>query len=269
MEARLHVPDVLRHVGLDAALTGLQRLAEAELEQAGEWPFLYDTNVRYVREPRGQERWLPPSEVLRRGHGDCEDLAAYRSAELVLTGEDPDAQARVVRTGPRTWHAVVLRGDGSWEDPSAELGMRLAAGIAAPVRFALNPAGKRDYAARVDLSGFGYVDTLACCGPSPALALDGALALAQESELGGLGFVAPFLDIARSAAQMAMPQPPNVRVAPGGRIAVTPPAADAFQASTYEDGIINLARQLASIASAEVSRRSAQQQRKLTEALRR
>lgn len=274
MEARLHVPDVLRHVGLDAALSGLQRLAEAELSSMGRWPALYRTNVRYQREPQGEERWLPPSEVLRRGHADCEDLAAYRAAELTLTGEDPGAEARVVRTGPRTWHAVVLRSDGSWEDPSAAMGMQLASGIHAPVRFRLRPEGTRDYRARVDVSGLGAREAVECVGCSPADAFGGAALGALETEVGVLPFIAPFLNIASQAAQRALPAPtppgaPRPPTPP--TVVVAPPAGPggAYSGLSFEGGILHLASQLSQLAEREARRRGAAQQAKLQQAIRR
>jgi hypothetical protein len=257
MEARLHVPNVLRHVGLDAALSGLQRLAEVELEMAGQWPPLYESGVGYVREPRGQERWLPPSEVLRRGQGDCEDLAAYRAAELVLTGEDELAQARVVRTGPRTWHAVVFRGDGSWEDPSAALGMVGAGGMAAPMRFALAPDGPRDYRARVDLGAGGYHERVECRAGDPCEALWDASEQASFTGLGQLPFIGPFLDIARNVAQQAL-QMPAPRGPAGPRGPAAPPSPwGADQPASLEDGVLDLARQLRTLARVEASRRIA------------
>lgn len=271
MEARLHVPDVLRHVGLDAALSGLQRLAEAELSMFDDWPPLYESGVAYVREPRGLERWLPPSEVLLRGQGDCEDLAAYRAAELRLTGEDPNAEARVVRTGPRTWHAVVLREDGDWEDPSAALGMTIANGIAAPMRFRLNPQGKRDYKARIDLSGGGWQDTIECVGGDPAEALWDATEVAYESSgLGQLPFIQPFLDIASQVAQQALRLPKGrgaPKAPPGAPAPLQPYGAD--QPGTLDDGIINLARQLRALTNREVRRGTSRRMQKMHRAMQR
>jgi len=85
-------------------------------------PSLYRSGVRYSREPAGRERWQLPSETRALGRGDCEDLAVYRVAELRAAGEK--AKLLLRRSGPRLWHALVLRGDGTTEDPSAKLGMR-------------------------------------------------------------------------------------------------------------------------------------------------
>lgn len=102
-----------------ATLFGLDRLAL----QSGRFPRIYDAGVRYQREdPRRREEWRTIPEVLARGEGDCEDLAAWRAAELVASGEDPRARPVLRRTGTG-WHVVVARGDGSVEDPSRILGM--------------------------------------------------------------------------------------------------------------------------------------------------
>lgn len=244
-------------------------------------PPIYETGLRYQREPRGEERWLPPSDVLRRGHGDCEDLAAYRAAELRVTGEDPEAEARVVRTGPRTWHAVVLRGDGDWEDPSAALGMELASGIIAPVRFRLDPEGHRDYRARVELAGLGGCETVECVGLAPD-ALLGAVNGALETEVGFLPFVAPFLNIASQAAQAATtprgaapprpagPRPPAVYAGPQPGMVLTPglmPGMPGMPGAAFEDGIIRLAQQLSALARTEVQRRTSVRDAKLRSAM--
>lgn len=93
----------------------------SELDARGaDVPPLYESGVRYRREPRGREWWESAADllgVLTHGTGDCEDLAAMRAAELRFTGEDEDARVKILRTS-RAFHAVVERGDGSIEDPS-------------------------------------------------------------------------------------------------------------------------------------------------------
>lgn len=98
--------------------------------RASQLPRLYKSGVRYQREqclvasvPETCERFLTAVQLLIERVGDCDDLASYRCAELIHTGEDPDARAIVLRTRSG-WHAIVKRGDGSIEDPSAKLGMR-------------------------------------------------------------------------------------------------------------------------------------------------
>ncbi len=112
---------------VEAAASGLVNLNLALMrrarEQGRQAPPLYKAGVRYRREPPGQETWDSWDRVLRRGYGDCEDLAAWRAAELRFHGIDPKARVAIIRTGPKLMHAVVRRGNGQLEDPSRRLGM--------------------------------------------------------------------------------------------------------------------------------------------------
>lgn len=117
---------------VETALEGLAGLATEQHRMMGGLPLLYTSGVRYSREAKGSEVWKLPSEVLAGGEADCEDLAAYRVAELRSSGVDPAAKIIVIRTGPRTLHAVVRRGDGGIEDPSRALGMEGIDGVALP-----------------------------------------------------------------------------------------------------------------------------------------
>lgn len=107
-------PDAIEHV-----LEGLVAL-NAYLISRHNLPPLYETGVRYEREP--VEYWRHAQIVLAEGWGDCEDLAAYRAAELRVYSGEP-ARIGIIRTGPRTLHAIVLRANGDTEDPSRKLGM--------------------------------------------------------------------------------------------------------------------------------------------------
>jgi transglutaminase-like putative cysteine protease len=103
-----------------AALEEHVRRAVRDLD-ASRLPPIYKAGIKYsARDP--EERWQLPSETFARRRGDCEDLAVWRAAELRVRGE----HARVVvrRTGPHVLHAVVMRADGTIEDPSKRLGMR-------------------------------------------------------------------------------------------------------------------------------------------------
>jgi len=110
----------------EAALEGLTRVNVGLMcgddgpEGVG-LPSLYESGVRYKNEPR--DVWRHAVDVAREGWGDCEDLSAYRAAELRVSGEDPDAAVSLYRSGPNRFHAVVRRGDGTYEDPSRVLGM--------------------------------------------------------------------------------------------------------------------------------------------------
>jgi len=106
---------------IDAAVEGLVGVNELQMMR-GDYPPLYRSGIRYRRE--STERWLPASTLRRTLAGDCEDLSAYRAAELRVSGVDPYASVRVYPSRQGVLHAVVLRGDGRIEDPSLRLGMR-------------------------------------------------------------------------------------------------------------------------------------------------
>lgn len=119
-----YVPDI--HTAA-AMLEGLTLACQAQLRQArtagAPLPKLYESGVRYKREPMGQEVWQLVKETLRKKSGDCEDLAAFRAAELREGGER-GARAVMVEVAPGMIHCVVRRANGKIEDPSAKLGMR-------------------------------------------------------------------------------------------------------------------------------------------------
>lgn len=109
---------------LDAALESVTRLNEQMLAE-GAPPFerALKSGVKWQPEPPGAEHFDHLGTILRRGWGDCDDLAPYHAASLRASGEDPNARAVVRRSGPRRWHAVVRRGDGTVDDPSKRAGM--------------------------------------------------------------------------------------------------------------------------------------------------
>jgi Transglutaminase-like superfamily len=107
-------------------------------------PPLYASGIVYRAEPAGVEEWLDGLQVLARKHADCEDLAAYRAAELRAAG----IPARPVwrfwqsQSGSQVYHCLVrypasygrlhesamLVLDNEFEeDPSKVLGMKGAA----------------------------------------------------------------------------------------------------------------------------------------------
>lgn len=130
MRIRLAVPDELddqdRKAALDAALECVTRTVEGLVRNgvvppaAGE---IKKGRVKWKPEPPGDEHFDLPSTVIRRGWGDCDDLAPWHAGSLRAGGIDPDARAIVKRSGPKRWHALVQRGDGSIEDPSKHAGM--------------------------------------------------------------------------------------------------------------------------------------------------
>lgn len=89
---------------------------------------LYQSGVRYQRErprrpglPEPQE-WLDALSVYRKRHGDCEDLTAWRVAELRKRGIAASPLIELRNGG--YYHALVQLPDGTKEDPSKRLGMR-------------------------------------------------------------------------------------------------------------------------------------------------
>lgn len=109
---------------LDAALEAVTRLNEQLIKDGSASTFKQALpRVRWKPEPPGAEHFDHAGIVSARGWGDCDDLAPWHAASLRVTGEDRGADAIVVPSGPRRWHAVVRRSDGKIEDPSASAGM--------------------------------------------------------------------------------------------------------------------------------------------------
>ena len=106
---------------VEAAAEGLT-LVNVDQMRRRVFPPLYSSGIRYKVE--SGEHWQPAAALLAARRGDCEDLAAYRAAELRVSGQDPDAAVAIYKSRPRVYHAVVKRGDGTIEDPSLRLGMK-------------------------------------------------------------------------------------------------------------------------------------------------
>lgn len=128
--------EVVAHEVLNALLECLVQLNVA-LMRSQKFPPLYTTRVRYRQEPLGQENWRDAALVLRDGFGDCEDLAAYRVAELRVMHQLP---ARCVfrwkmfvvggKSRVKLYHILVgvpHNGKLLIEDPSKRLGMPVSA----------------------------------------------------------------------------------------------------------------------------------------------
>lgn len=102
------------------ALTACNRILMRDSRRRGRRvPPLYRSGVRYRRQP--PERFLTWPRVLARGYGDCDQLAAWRAAELQEMGIAARAVPRRVRAG--LMHVVVVWPNGRVEDPSRKLGM--------------------------------------------------------------------------------------------------------------------------------------------------
>lgn len=106
----------------------VEALARANLEWLAkhpETPALYQARIKYV-EDTGSDDWCDIPEVLKRGIGDCDDFAAWRLAELWRMGErEAKAAVDVTKQGDRiTYHAFILRANGTPEDPAALISER-------------------------------------------------------------------------------------------------------------------------------------------------
>lgn len=120
VRATIEIPST--SAAIQAAVTGLALVSLSQM-RARPLPPLYSGRVRYLREPARRERWQTAAETAQRGVGDCEDLAAYRVAELWRQGEK-GARVVVRRINPQLMHVYVARADGTKEDPSKRLGMK-------------------------------------------------------------------------------------------------------------------------------------------------
>jgi hypothetical protein len=115
---------------LDGALEAVTRLNE-EMIKAGDSPTsheLLEKGAIWQPEKPGDEFFDHGGIIDKRGHGDCDDWAPLHAATLRVTGVDPGARAVVRKSGPKRWHATVIRSDGREDDPS------LAAGMPGPAR---------------------------------------------------------------------------------------------------------------------------------------
>lgn len=120
MRAIIDIPRGRRFV--QAAVTGLTAL-NVELMKRRPYPFLYKTGVRYAQDPPGVENWRNADKLLAAKRGDCEDLAAYMAAWLIVN-RGTRAFVYVYRSAPKRLHAVVcLPSTGRVLDPSRKLGM--------------------------------------------------------------------------------------------------------------------------------------------------
>jgi len=118
-QARINIP--VSAAAYAAAIEGLSNLNQHVIRSGGfDYPSIYRAGIRYRRESK--DIWRPINEVYKSGFGDCEDLAAARVAWLRERGEK-GARVGVYQSGPKRYHAIVIRGDGSREDPSKALGM--------------------------------------------------------------------------------------------------------------------------------------------------
>lgn len=108
----------------DALLAGLTEVNCLWLEEHPETPWLYESGVVYEPEAPGVELWADIPRALELGAVDCEDLACWRAAELMVREGVPAEAFSVIRDFPSyTQIHVLVRSPLGYEDPSRELGM--------------------------------------------------------------------------------------------------------------------------------------------------
>jgi hypothetical protein len=127
MRIRVTVPE--EHVSpevIDPVLEAVTRLNQVMIEN-GDTPTasaLIEDGAEWRPEPPGDEMFDHGGTIAERGWGDCDDWAPLRAAELRNSGEDPGATAKVIPSGPNTYHAIVEKSDGTIDDPSVAAGMQ-------------------------------------------------------------------------------------------------------------------------------------------------
>ena len=114
------------NAALEIMLDCLVRLDVLYLSQYPDTPPLYQAGVRYKREGLREENWLAIPHVLKQKHGDCEDLASWRTAELQRQGiaARPMFTWAKLPNGGTLYHIKVQHPNGQIEDPSRILGMK-------------------------------------------------------------------------------------------------------------------------------------------------
>lgn len=224
MRIRLGVPGNLDPETMGAAIdAALEATTTAQVPQIsnGTVPDIREAiaagKVKWKPEPPGDEHFDDARTVLVRGWGDCDDLAPWHAAGLRASGEDPEARAFVYRSGPRRWHAVVERSDGTIDDPSLWAGMRRrenaiigggdgVVGIGpamwppmwpGALGIAAHPLANGMWAGRVDIpdTSWPVAWTALSAGPTPAHAVTGAIR--GCSQVASIAGVPDELDLAR------------------------------------------------------------------------
>lgn len=157
------IPESAMAEAIDAALEA-SAAGQVPLLKMGRIPDIRQAikkgRVKWKPEPPGDEHFDDAATVLKRGWGDCDDLAPWLAASMRASGEAPDAFPFVYKSGAKRWHAVVDRGDGKVLDPSkwAGMGRRNVNGIGAAAWPAMFP-GKLSLATHPHRYGWaGRVD---------------------------------------------------------------------------------------------------------------
>ena len=111
-----------------ALLEGMMLAARREVQGL---PPLYRSGVKYGTER--EESFKSPKLVAARGWGDCAHLVLWRVAELRNRGVAARIDVWIQDLGARrVFHVRVRLPDGSIEDPSVVLGMKVPKGLRVP-----------------------------------------------------------------------------------------------------------------------------------------
>ena len=110
---------------LSALLDCLVRIDELYLLVYPNTPLFRNTTVRYSEEPPGLEDWQDIATCLRMGNGDCEELSAWRIAELRVRYRVPARPIIIPQIQPNGRYLYHIQVWTPWgvEDPSRERGM--------------------------------------------------------------------------------------------------------------------------------------------------
>lgn len=116
--------EALSHKCLASLLQAVTMLDVLYLKTHPNTPKIYESGVRYREEPTGAEDWQDVPTCLRRKFSDCDDLACWRAAELIVQGESAKPDFEIQRMGERVLYHIVTRTARGTEDPSYIMGMR-------------------------------------------------------------------------------------------------------------------------------------------------
>ena len=120
---------IISHRALHHLLEALVRIDIDYLRANPNTPEIYRSGIRYHQDiltNGDDDDWQDIPTILRFGYGDCEDLACWRTAELIVR-HNQAAEPLIIwkedKDGSQLYHILVLRPDGQIEDPSKTLGM--------------------------------------------------------------------------------------------------------------------------------------------------
>jgi hypothetical protein len=117
----------LSHATLNVMLEALTKIDVLYLQAHPEAPRIYQSGVRYMEEPPGQEDWQDIPTCIQMGIADCEDVSCWRAAEIIVRDRRlavPFFHETRRRDGGYLFHIMVRHADGRIEDPSRILGMK-------------------------------------------------------------------------------------------------------------------------------------------------